>query len=137
MKYVLDACALIAAVFAEDGGRAVKELIDSAECGEHDVFMCNINLLEVYYGVLRDIGLEHAEEILESVRASSVCVVGALDDGSIFREAGRIKASYKLSLADAVVIAYAASEHCVVVTSDHHEMDAIERNEEIKFLWIR
>jgi predicted nucleic acid-binding protein len=137
MKYVLDACALIAAIFAEDGGRAVKELIDSAEDGENDIYMCNINLLEVYYGVLRDIGLEHAEEILESVRASSVRVVGALDDGNIFREAGRIKASYKLSLADAVAIAYASSEHCVLVTSDHHEMDAVEQNEEIEFFWIR
>jgi predicted nucleic acid-binding protein len=137
MKYVLDACALIAAVFAEDGGLVVKDLIDSAERGEHDVFMCNINLLEVYYGVLRDIGEKHAEEILESIDASSVRVIGALDDGRIFREAGRIKASYKLSLADAVVIAYAASEHCVLVTSDHHEMNVIEQNEEIKFLWIR
>jgi predicted nucleic acid-binding protein len=137
MKYVLDACALIAAVLAEEGGHAVKDLIDSAQRGEHDVFMCNINLLEVYYGVLRDIGVEQAEEILESVKASSICVVGALDDGRIFREAGRIKASYKLSLADSVVIAYAASEDCVLVTSDHHEMDTIERNEKIKFLWIR
>jgi predicted nucleic acid-binding protein len=137
MKYVLDACALIAVIFAEDGGHAVKDLIDSAECGEHDIFMCNINLLEVYYGVLRNIGVEQAEEILESVNASSICVVGALDNKAIFREAGRIKASYKLSLADAVVIAYAASEHCVLVTADHHEMDTVEQNESVKFLWIR
>jgi predicted nucleic acid-binding protein len=137
MKYVLDACALIAAVFAEKGGHSVKDLIDAAQRSECDVFMCNINLLEVYYGVLRDIGSQHAEEILESVRASSIHVVGALDDERIFREAGRIKASYKLSLADSVVIAYAASENCILVTSDHHEMDAVEHNEEIEFLWIR
>jgi predicted nucleic acid-binding protein len=137
MKYVLDACAVIAAVFAEDGGHIVKDLIDSAERGEHEVFMCNINLLEVYYGVLRDIGAEYAEEILESVRASAIHVVGALDDERIFREAGRIKASYKLSLADAVVIAYAASEHCILATSDHHEMNPTEQNEDIEFCWIR
>jgi predicted nucleic acid-binding protein len=137
VKYVLDACALIAAVFAEDGGLAVKELIDSAERGENDVFMCRINLIEVYYGVLRDVGAAEADEILESASASPVRVVDAIDDVRVFREAGRIKGAYKLSLADSVAIAYAASEGGTLVTSDHHEMDVVERREKIGFLWIR
>jgi predicted nucleic acid-binding protein len=137
MNYLLDACALIAVVLAENGSLSVKNLLDKAENGEFSIYMCKVNLLEVYYGVIRDSGVANAEELMRSIDASAIQVVNSLEHDAVFREAGRIKASYKLSLADAIALAYASSMNLTIVTADHHEMDIVEHNEDISFLWIR
>jgi predicted nucleic acid-binding protein len=54
-----------------------------------------------------------------------------------FAEAGRLKATYKISIADAVVLAQASVSGGAVVTADHHELDVVEQNESIAFKWIR
>ena len=48
-----------------------------------------------------------------------------------------MKVAYKISLADALVVAQAMEDGAVVVTCDHHELDAIDRDGKIEFLWIR
>jgi predicted nucleic acid-binding protein len=57
--------------------------------------------------------------------------------GDSFIEAGRLKASYKMSLADAILVAEAFILDATVVTSDHHELDAIDKKEDIEFYWVR
>jgi predicted nucleic acid-binding protein len=53
-------------------------------------------------------------------------------------EAGRLKTTYKISLADAIALAEASVSGGILVTADHHEMDKIEQAEpNIKFRWIR
>ena len=55
----------------------------------------------------------------------------------IFTEAGRLKASYKISLADSVALAQTIVSGGALLTADHHEFDAIEKHENIRFEWIR
>jgi len=55
----------------------------------------------------------------------------------ILLEAGRLKATHKISLADAIVLAQASVTKGILITADHHEFDVIEEKEPIKFLWIR
>jgi PIN domain nuclease of toxin-antitoxin system len=52
-------------------------------------------------------------------------------------QTGKLKASYKMSLADAVVLAEASICDGTVLTADHHEMDVVEQNEKVNFKWIR
>ena len=52
-------------------------------------------------------------------------------------EAGRLKATYKISLADSFALAQTKISNGVLLTSDHPEFDVIENKEPIKFLWIR
>jgi len=52
-------------------------------------------------------------------------------------EAGRIKASYRLSLADSILLVTAIIQDATIVTSDHHEMDAIQASENMSFCWVR
>jgi len=47
-----------------------------------------------------------------------------------------LKASYKCSLADAIGLATAVEFSGQFVTSDHHELEAVEANEPIRFLWL-
>ena len=58
-------------------------------------------------------------------------------DKTLFPEAGRLKASYKISLADAIALAQTSISDGELLTSDHHEFDAIEKHEGIRFHWIR
>ncbi|GHU67555.1 hypothetical protein FACS189447_09820 [Spirochaetia bacterium] len=63
MTYVLDACALIALLDDEEGKDKVDELFTRAKTGEIVLCISIINMLEVYYGFIRDDGLECADKI--------------------------------------------------------------------------
>jgi len=48
-----------------------------------------------------------------------------------------LKATYRISLADAIALEETRESDAVILTSDHHEMDIIEKSEPIRFEWIR
>jgi predicted nucleic acid-binding protein len=133
--FVLDACALLAFLTDEPGADTVAEAYAKADAGDAQLLMNKINLLEVYYGFYRDKGREYAESILDSVKRSVVVVTDFTDE--IFAEAGRLKASYHISLADSIALAEASVTGGALLTSDHHEFDIIEGKENIRFAWIR
>jgi len=135
-RYVLDASALIALLKNEAGARAVSELIKNADKGEVQIFMHKLNLLEVYYDVYRFRGQEIADKIVNEVRHRPVDIVSQISD-AVFSEAGRLKGSYKISLADSIALAEASVSKARLVTADHHEFDALEKAEAFHFFWIR
>ena len=135
-RYILDACALLAVLNKENGGKSVRDIIEQAKTGSTEVRMNIINLLEVYYGVLRECGKEIAEDTVLKVKASPIEVIDTITE-DVFKEAGRLKATYKISLADAVAAAEASVSGGILLTSDHHELDVVEKSENIIFRWIR
>ncbi|HGJ66522.1 TPA: type II toxin-antitoxin system VapC family toxin, partial [bacterium] len=92
--------------------------------------------LEVYYVIHKKTGIEKADEILFELLNSSIIVIDKLED-NVFRETGRLKAKYKISLADSIALAEAKVREAPLVTCDHHEFDVIDKNGDIKFYWIR
>ena len=134
--YVLDACAVIALITDEVGADIVSEVINNAYIGEADVFLNKLNLLEVYYGLFRTYGKEYADDRLEKINKLPLVTIHEISD-TVFLEAGRIKATHRISIADAVALAEASVSGATLVTADHHEMDIIDKNEKIRFLWIR
>jgi predicted nucleic acid-binding protein len=111
-------------------------LYKEAANGDARLLINKINLLEVYYGFHRERGKNYAEVILRRVVDSAVDVTDTSYE--VLVEAGRLKSSYRrISLADSVVLGDASVSNGVIVTADHHEMDIIEKNERINFLWIR
>jgi PIN domain nuclease of toxin-antitoxin system len=135
-RYVLDACALLAVLNKENGAEPVEDIIGRAGTGSARVSMNIVNLLEVYYGVFRKGGKKIADEMLLMVDASPIEVVGTIS-GDVLKEAGRLKASYKISVADSMALAEASVSDGILVTSDHHELNAVEASEKIKFDWFR
>jgi predicted nucleic acid-binding protein len=134
--YVLDACAMLAVLSKEAGADKVVDVYKKAAFGEVSLIMHKLNLLEVYYGLFREYGREHADKFLEEVRHSPIAIDHEITD-EIFTEAGRLKASYKISLADSIALAEASVSGGAILTSDHHEFDVVEKNEKIQFQWIR
>jgi predicted nucleic acid-binding protein len=134
--YFHDACALLAAIREEEGAFAVVELYELAESGKIRLFINKINLLEVYYGIHRERGKKYAYDTLRSIINSTLNVTDTSYD--VLAEVGRLKSVYcRVSLADCIALGKASVSGGTIVTADHHEMDIIERNEDINFLWIR
>jgi len=134
--YVLDACALIAALSDEEGADSVVDVYKEVLLGDAELVMNVVNLLEVYYDDYRHHGKECADKMISNVKALSIKIITETDD-ALFAEAGRLKANYRISLADSFALAQANVLGGILLTSDHHELDVIEAKEPIKFLWIR
>jgi len=132
----MDACALLAVYNAEEGAKVVADILRDARNGAVEVVMHQLNLLEVYYGVYRDVGKEEAANRLEKARQLPIMINPTIDS-QMLEEAGRLKATYKVSLADSIVLAQAAVLGAKLLTADHHEFDIVEQKEPIKFQWVR
>jgi len=126
-RFVLDASALIALLKNEAGAGPVSEIINAAYKGEAQIFMHKLNLLEVYYYVYRFRGQETAAKVVSEVQRRPVVIVSQISD-AVFAEAGRLKGSYKISLADSIALAEASVSKSELVTADHHEFDTLEKN---------
>jgi len=134
--YVLDACALIALLRDESGAEKVAEAMQEVSNGEATAVMNKINLLEVYYDVYRIHGKEQADRMLVEFKKMPCTITAEISD-KLFEQAGRLKASYRISLADAIALSEASLSQGILLTADHHEMDVIEQKEKIAFNWIR
>ncbi len=121
MIYVLDACAMIAYLNDEQGAEVVEAtLIEPANrCFAHA-----INLCEVFYQFHRAGGESAAVGAINDLNRMSI-VERADFDQSLWQEAGKLKAKGKVSLADCFAIALTNRVGGTLLTSDHHELDAI------------
>jgi predicted nucleic acid-binding protein len=134
--YILDACALIALLKDEVGADKVTAVFNAANNGGTTIAINRLNLLEVYYDAYRSRGKEQADRMVLELKKRPVTIQTEITD-KVFEEAGRLKVSYKISIADSVALAEALVSNGVLLTADHHEFDIIERQEAIKFQWIR
>ena len=134
--YVMDACALLAFLCGETGGPFVRAVLESAYDGKAKIRMNIVNLLEVYYDIYRRVGKPKAAEELAMIKKLPI-VIQSKFSNEVFEESARLKASYKISLADSIALAEASVSGGILLTSDHHELDVIEKQEEINFEWIR
>jgi len=134
--YVLDACALIALLKNEPGAEIVANVYEMATSGKVRLVMHKLNLLEIYYDQYRSFGADVADKVLDAIKKSPIKIIPAISD-AVFTEAGRLKAHHKISLADSICLALATAMNGYLLTADHHEFDAIQKNEPIRFCWIR
>ena len=134
--FVFDACALIAFLNDEVGSDIVEKLLEKAISGKTDLIMNKINLLEIYYGVYRDDGVESAESVLQTIKKLPIQIIHSMSD-EVFIEAGMLKAKHKISLTDSIAVAEANIRKSPLVTADHHELDRLEELKAFKAYWIR
>lgn len=130
---VLDANALIALVKREKGGDKVRQLLR-----EHrgETFIHAAQLLEIYYGIEQDFGRARAERVW--VMADKIGVLQRDDlDRDFLRDAAFVKLSHKMSFADAFAISLARRLSCPLVSTDHHEFDAVKAASVCDVVFIR
>jgi predicted nucleic acid-binding protein len=135
-RYILDACSLIAFFNDEPEADIVEKILEKAEQGAIILYMNKINILEIYYGILRDEGIDKAEEIYSRILSLPITVIDKLED-QVFKESGRMKAMYRISLTDSIALAEAKVKNVKLLTADHHEFDVLVDKGEVDFYWIR
>ena len=121
MNRILDACALIAYLKAEQGGQVVDAYLrdPGTHCYAHVV-----NLCEVYYAMIRSDGLAVARAAIHDLKTDGVSF--RRDMGRAFwLDVGELKAKGNISIADCFCLALARKLSGAVVTSDHHEFDPL------------
>jgi len=134
--FILDACALIALLAGEPGAEKIKNLIQDAIDGKVELKINQINLLEVYYHIINAYDQNEANKMLEKLKEFPIEIIIGLSD-EIFKEAGRIKSKYKIPLGDSIVVAECIIKNGTLVTSDHSDLEEMERSEKIKINWFR
>jgi PIN domain nuclease of toxin-antitoxin system len=136
-RYILDACALIAYYTDEEGADIVQKIIREAYFEESEVSISRINLLEVFYDVYKTQGEIEAKNFLHNIINTPIKIIETIEK-DIFFEAGRLKANYRISLADSIFLAeILMNEDRIGVTADHHELDVVKEKENVNLLFIR
>lgn len=120
--YVLDTSAILAFLGGEPGADRVERLLRAARAGRHQVLACSITLMELFYTAIRAQGEDEAFRLVALVKAWPLEWV--YPDEKTLLQAGRLKASHRLSVADALVAAVARMRGATLVHKDP-EMQAL------------
>jgi predicted nucleic acid-binding protein len=134
--FILDACALIAVLNMETGADAIRKLFHDAANRQTTIIMNKFNFLEVYYQIYREYGKNEADKLNNTMKQMPIIMNSILTD-DLLKEAGRIKAKDKISIADSVAVAETIVNNGTLVTSDHHEIEPVEKGEKISMMWFR
>ena len=134
--FILDACALIALLAGEPGAENVKKIIQDAVDGNVTVKINQINLLEVYYKICNVYNQDEANRTMKKIKEFPIEIIIGLRE-VVFNEAGRIKSKYKIPLGDSVAVAECIISKGILVTSDHNDLEKIEKKENLEINWFR
>ena len=116
-RFVLDAWAMLALLQGEEPAASrVRQLLESAQGGESELFISIINLGEVAYCVGRVEGEKAAWTTLDEIRRLALTVAPATDERVL--SAARLKMRYAISYADAFAAALAQELGAVLVSGD-------------------
>lgn len=121
-RYVLDTSAILAFLGGEPGAERVERLLRGARARRFTVLICSISLMEIFYTALREKGEDEAVRLVALVRAWPLEWI--YPDEKTLLQAGRLKASHRLSVADALIAAVAKMRDATLVHKDP-ELDAL------------
>jgi predicted nucleic acid-binding protein len=114
--YVFDTSALLTYIEDEDGADEVDDLLAKAETSAIQAHVCFISLTEVFYITLRERDEATAQRRLDLIKSLAVTIHESHDMLNVL--AGRLKAEYRISLADAYVGALCQNVNGVLVHKD-------------------
>ena len=134
--FILDACALLAVLAMEKGAENIRKLFQKAVDNQAVLMMNKLNFLEVYYKIYKAYGKMEADNLFKTIEQMPMTIKDTLTN-EVFKEAGRLKSTYKLSLADSIAVAESIINKGSLVTADHHEIEPIETAEKINITWFR
>nr|VFJ66471.1 MAG: Predicted nucleic acid-binding protein, contains PIN domain [Candidatus Kentron sp. DK] len=133
---VIDACALIAYLFDEEGSDLFESLLLQARNHEIQLIMHNINLGEVYYDILKRNGVASARESYRDIRRLPVRFEDRIDDPMIYT-AGELKSNWRISYADSFAAARAILLNAELLTTDRKEFEPLKQAGVVRIQWLR
>jgi predicted nucleic acid-binding protein len=110
--YLLDTSAILTLLEDEDGAQRVESLLRREE-----VLLPFLTLLETYYITLQEQSEDVADKRYALLKQLPVTILWNVDEPTLLT-AGRLKASFRLSLADALIAAFAVMRRAILVHKD-------------------
>ena len=104
-KFVLDTSALFAFIQDEGGADRVQRILVAAQNGECSAYISFISLAELLYVTWQEEGESPAQALVAQVKSLPLSIIES--EERLTLAAGRIKASFRLSLGDAFIAASA------------------------------
>ena len=117
--YLLDTSAILAMIEGEAGADRTEQLLRN-----HRVLLPFVVLLEIYYITLQEYGEEEANSRYAMLKALEIRLLSEVTEPVLLR-AAQMKAYTRISLADAIIAAFAAVHGAVLVHKDP-EFDALK-----------
>ena len=124
MEYLLDTSGLIAYLSDEKEADEVSKVLKKSA-------LPFVALSEIYYIVWKKRGESEADKIYGLIKSWDLPIL--LPDERIILIAGRLKAVFKLSIADSYIAALSLDKNLILVTKDR---DYEILGNEIKILWL-
>ena len=115
-NYVLDSTAFLTMFEDEAGSDTVQDLLEQANTSEILVFVSFVTFTEIFYITLREKGEEEAQKRIKLMDALATTRIESSKELSLI--AGRLKAAYRLSFADAWIAATAIFYDATLVHKD-------------------
>jgi len=114
--YVLDTSAWFALIEDEEGTDRVQSIIETVSSGSVQILVSFMSFMEVFYITLQERDIEEAETRVRLIESLPITRVESTIPLSI--AAGRLKAKYRISVADAWVAALAQDRNAILVHKD-------------------
>ncbi len=121
--YVLDSSAWLALIEDEEGADFVQQILEKAKSGEVDILVSFMSFMEVTYITLQEQDLGEADERVNLMAALPITRVES--NSSLGILAAKLKAKYRISVADAWIAALAKERNATLVHKDP-EFEQIE-----------
>lgn len=118
-KYLLDTSAVLTFLEDEAGAERVEALLRHEQ-----VLLPYLALLETYYITLQEKSEDVADKRYALLKQLPVTILWDVDEPTLLT-AGRFKAYHRLSLADAIIAAFAARQEALLVHKDP-ELEALK-----------
>jgi len=128
-RYVLDSSAFFALFEDEDGADAVQDLLEKARKGDITVFSSFVSYTEVFYITYQEEGKEQAQRRIRLVDRLPITRVDSSRELGLI--AGKLKATHRISFADAWVAATAMMLGAILV---HKDPEFEELEDEVEML---
>ena len=127
-KYLLDSSAFFALFEDEDGAETVQELLEKAQKGDIIIFSSFVSYTEVFYVTCQEEGEEEGQRRVNLMNRLTIKRVDSSEELGLI--AGKLKATHRISFADAWVVATAIMLSAILVHKDP-EFEALEDELEI------
>lgn len=111
-RFLLDTSALMTFIEDEAGADRVQQVLNLDE-----VFLPWLALMEIYYITLQERGQAEADRRYAMIKLLPVNILWTIDEPTLLT-AARLKAMYRVSLADALIAASAVRQTAILLHKD-------------------
>jgi len=122
-RYLLDSSAFFALFAGEEGAETVRNLLKKAKKRDIMIFVSFVSYTEIYYVTYQREGKEQAQRQVAMMDRLSITRVDSSQELGLI--AGRLKATHRISFADAWIAATAIMLGAILVHKDP-EFDELE-----------